>query len=193
MWLTVVVVAVTVVGYGVVSEANPSPDSGVDVSGTVMTRTATSTSTVATNSSTSTVATTSSTSTVPSTTTPATSTTSVTMEAIVWEPGTVTCAELEGNVPYGLDDIGYGFVPGVIRTYWGPDNRPLTLQYLDDPTCTIDSDAWRYVIKNVLVGIVSHDNGESCDFYLGLSRSENPPRNLGTVMSLAAPICLDQW
>ncbi len=112
--------------------------------------------------------------------------------AIVWGPGTVTCAEVEGNIPYGVDDWGGSIFTGLLVPTWG-NNETLTLQYLDDPTCTVDSNAWRFLIKIVLNASLWGNNTDVCTFYKGLADSENPPRNLGSVMSLAAPACLDQW
>ncbi|VAW09508.1 hypothetical protein MNBD_ACTINO02-2097 [hydrothermal vent metagenome] len=178
LWGVTIVVVVALVGYGLLSRAD------------------TSSGTVASPSSTSTVAVTStSTTTTPSTTTTSTTSTTVpvtTTVAIVWEPGTVTCAEVEGHIPYGVDDFSDGGTTGLITVRWG-DNQSLTLQYLDDPTCTVDSNAWRFLIKHVLTGALQYFSNERCSFYKGLADSENPPRNLGSVMSLAAPACLDQW
>ncbi len=186
LWGVTIVVVVALVGYGLVSRAEVSivPDAEAIQIETTRTPVTSSTSMSAPSTTgTSTLTTT------PSTTTASTTSTTV---AIVWEPGTVMCAEVEGHIPYGVDDWGGSIFTGLLAPMWG-DNQSLALQYLDDPTCTVDSNAWRFLIKHVLTGALQYFSNERCSFYKGLADSENPPRNLGSVMSLAAPACLDQW
>ncbi len=192
LWGVAIVVAVAVFGYGLVSRADVSivPDAEAIRIETTRTPVTSSTSISAP----STTGTSTSTTTTPSTTTSTTSTTVpvTTTVAIVWEPGSVTCAEVEDHIPYGVDDWGGSIFTGLLAPMWG-DNQSLTLQYLDDPTCTVDSNAWRFLIKIVLNANLWGNNTDVCIFYKGLADSESPPRNLGSVMSLAAPACLDQW
>ena len=188
LWGVTIVVAGALVGYGLISRTATASGTATSPSSTGMVAVTTSTAIVSaeapTTSSSSTSTTTTSTT---STTVPVTTTL-----AIVWEPGTVTCAEVEGNIPYGVDDFSDGGTTGLITARWG-DNQSLTLQYLNDPTCTVDSNAWRFLIKIVLNASLWGNNTDVCTFYKGLADSESPPRNLGSVMSLAAPACLDQW
>ncbi len=108
---------------------------------------------------------------------PPTTTTPPVTELPSWPPGTVTCESLHASVPSGVDSFVLDYDQGLLTYYWG-ENKSGTLQFLDDPTCTADSDAWRFLIGNILEPV---DPGVLCDF---LGRVETfEPANHDTVLT----------
>ncbi|HDL42073.1 MAG TPA: hypothetical protein ENG98_03575 [Actinobacteria bacterium] len=138
-----------------------------------------------------TIAPTTSTTGAPTTTTTETSTTTSQPPETVpfeWPPGTVTCAEIEGNFPVGVDDHGVDLDRGLISYFRssGADRvEEIFIQFLDDPTCTSDSEAWKYMIGYILIPESLYGFG-LCDFYRSLPTYSPPPANLDTVLTQLA-------
>ncbi len=99
----------------------------------------------------------------------------------VWPSGTVTCAHLEGNFPAGVDDHRLDLQQGIVTYYDQPDGDEQSIQFMDDPTCSSDSEAWRFMIGYVLDVDRLNATGELCDWYPSLTTLEPPPGNLRTV------------
>lgn len=106
-----------------------------------------------------------------------------------WQPGTTTCAQLQGNVPVGIDDFGFP-APGLIE-YRTNDGTIVSIQFADDPTCTADSDAWRFLILQPFTSLLGGADQEPCQMYLALGTAEQGPQNLNTVLEVAAGACGD--
>lgn len=114
-------------------------------------------------------------------------TTTLAPAALVWQPGTVTCADLEGNVPVGVDDFGYTH-PGLLEFRWG-DGLAETIQFADDATCTEESDAWRFLIRPILPGFFDGADPSHCELFLSLRTTDEPPANLAAVLAVADELC----
>lgn len=99
----------------------------------------------------------------------------------LWPSGTVTCAQLEGNFPAGVDDHRLDLQQGIVTYYDQPDGDEQTIQFMDDPTCSSDSEAWRFMIGYLLDVDRLLTTGELCDWYASLTRLDPPPGNLQTV------------
>ena len=100
--------------------------------------------------------------------------------------GTVTCAEIESDFPVGVDDHGLFLAEGII-TYWQqPAGEEELIQFMDDPTCTADSEAWKYMIGYLLDPEALYGSGLLCDFYRALPGYYPPPANLETVLAQLA-------
>ena len=102
-----------------------------------------------------------------------------------WPAGTVTCAELEGDFPLGVDDHGIYLDRGLVSYYRtaGADSvEEVFIQFLDDPTCTVESEAWTGMIRHLLDAESLYRSGHLCDFYLSLQETDPPPANLETVL-----------
>lgn len=107
-----------------------------------------------------------------------TTTTSITaVEVAHWPAGTVTCAELEGNFPNGVDDHAVFIDQGIVTFYDQPVGAEQTIQFMDDPTCTIESEAWEFMIGYLL------DPAALCDWHHQLPALEPRPKNLATVLT----------
>lgn len=105
-----------------------------------------------------------------------------------WPRGTVTCSEIEGNFPQGVDDHRILLDEGLVSYYRasGEDSvEEVFIQFLDDPTCSAGSEAWLGIIQ-YLVNPESLERAGLCDFYSSLSAYDPPPENLDTVMSQLA-------
>lgn len=100
----------------------------------------------------------------------------------------MTCAEIEGNFPVGVDDHGVYLDKGLISYFRssGADRvDEIFIQFLDDPTCTADSEAWKYMIGYILIPESLYGFG-LCDFYRSLATYSPPPANLDTVLTQLA-------
>ena len=129
------------------------------------------------------------------TTAPETSTTTTApvraLEA-AWPVGTMTCAELEGNFPNGVDDHQVFIDQGIVTFYDQPVGGEQTIQFMDDPTCTIESEAWKFMIGYLLDPDRLYRSGDLCDWYSQLLLFEPPPANVQTVenhLADAAQLC----
>ncbi len=108
-------------------------------------------------------------------------------DGLVWPPGTVTCADLEGNVPVGVDDTGNP-LPGLLEFRWG-DGLAESVQFADDATCTEESDAWRFLIRPNLDVLFSGSDPTNCELFQALRSADEPPANLDTVLAVADDLC----
>ena len=79
-----------------------------------------------------------------------------------WAERTVTCADLEGNLPVGLDDHGVYLESGRV-SYYSDDGMGIReevfVEFLDDPTCSSGSDAWQFMIIYLLDPETLHRSG----------------------------------
>ncbi len=108
---------------------------------------------------------------------------------LVWPAGTVTCAELEGNFPSGVDDHRLVLDQGLVsydRSDGAGSVEEVFIQFLDDPTCTVDSDAWMFLIGGLLNGESLYLGGGLCDFYRRVQEADPPPANLDAVLEQLA-------
>lgn len=86
----------------------------------------------------------------------------------------------------GVDDHGMALEEGLV-TYWQqPGGEEELVQFMDDPTCTADSEAWMLMIRHILDPQGLYRAGLLCDFYLKLPRYDPPPANLDTVVTQLA-------
>ncbi len=109
-----------------------------------------------------------------------------------WEPGSVSCSELEDNFPDGVDDLTVGpFAEGILTFYWTDAegvNQQETLQFLDDPSCTSDSDAWRFAIGHFFGEPDRlYASGHLCGFWADLTAFDSLPANYETMAEVLAP------
>lgn len=103
--------------------------------------------------------------------------------AATWPAGSVTCGELEGEVPVGVDDSGADLMTGLVRFSWG-DGESGTIQFLDDPTCTMESDAWRFLLRQNLDADLLYRTGVLCDAVAALESASPAPANLATMLAV---------
>jgi hypothetical protein len=98
----------------------------------------------------------------------------------------VTCGEIEGDFPLGADDHGIYLDQGLVSYYLtsgAPDSaEEVLVQFLDDPTCGADSEAWIFMIGPILDAESLHRSGRLCDFYSSVQEADPPPANLETVL-----------
>lgn len=120
-----------------------------------------------------------------STAMPTTTTTTTMARSGAWPAGSITCAELEGNVPVGIDDSDANLDTGLLTFHWGAAESA-TVQFLDDPTCTRDSDAWRFVIGHNLEPELLHRLGRLCDFYAALTGASLEGANVAALVEYLA-------
>lgn len=109
-----------------------------------------------------------------------------------WPAGTVTCEELEGNFPNGVDDHRVDLDQGIVTFYDQPVGSEQTIQFMDDPTCTTGSEAWKFMIGYLLDPDRLYTSGGLCDWYSQLLLFEPPPANLQSVkvhLTDAAQLC----
>lgn len=99
-----------------------------------------------------------------------------------WLAGSVTCAELEGAVPIGVDDSSADLATGIVWFSWG-DGESATIQVLDDPTCKVESDAWRFLLRQNIDADLLYRTGVLCDAVEALESASPPPANLETVLT----------
>ena len=115
-----------------------------------------------------------------------------TVEAARWPAGTMTCVELEGNFPNGVDDHRVDLGQGIVTFYDQPVGAEQTIQFMDDPTCTTGSEAWKFMIGYLLDPDRLYTSGGLCDWYSQLLLFEPPPANVQTVenhLADAAQLC----
>lgn len=109
-----------------------------------------------------------------------------------WPVGTVTCAELEGSFPNGADDHRIDLDQGIVTFYDQPDGAEQTIQFMNDVTCTTESEAWMYMIGIILEPDLLYTSGGLCEWYAQLPHFDPPPANLETVeahLTAAAQLC----
>lgn len=123
--------------------------------------------------------------TVPLSTAMPTTTITTVARSGAWPAGTITCAELEGTVPVGIDDSDANLDTGLLTFHWGAA-QSATVQFLDDPTCTRDSDAWRFVIGHNLEPELLHRLGRLCDFYAALTGTSLEGANVAALVEYLA-------
>jgi hypothetical protein len=110
----------------------------------------------------------------------------VTTSTFVWPPGTRTCAEVDDDLPVGVDDHALWLDQGLV-SFWRPvgtdgSAEEAFIQFVDDPTCTAGSAAWTYLIGPILDVETLNRHGELCDFYASVQESDLRPDNAATVL-----------
>ncbi len=105
-------------------------------------------------------------------------------EARTWPAGSTTCAELQSNVPVAVDDFGVSLDNGLLTYRWTDEsgnNAEGTIQVYDDPTCAVDTDAWRFLISTGLDVEQLDRNGSVCSLIEALT-VDDPPANSQVVL-----------
>ncbi len=108
-----------------------------------------------------------------------TTTTSEALDVRSWPAGTTTCADLQSNVPVGVDDFGISLDDGLLTYRWTDDagsNAEGTIQVYDDATCSVDTDAWQFLISPGLNIDQLDRSGSICSVIAALTGND-PPAN----------------
>ncbi|NND14299.1 MAG: hypothetical protein HKO10_10060 [Acidimicrobiia bacterium] len=108
-----------------------------------------------------------------------TSTASEASDVRSWPAGSATCADLESNVPAAVDDFGISLEDGLLVYRWTDEagnNAEGTIQVYDDATCSVDTDAWQFLISPGLNIEQLDRNGSICSVIDALT-GDNPPAN----------------
>ncbi len=106
-----------------------------------------------------------------------------------WPAGTVTCAQMEGNFPNGVDDHAINLDQGLVsyhRAVGADSVEEVFVQFLNDPTCTVDSGAWIFLISYLLDDETLYRSGHLCGFYWSVQEADPPPANLQAVLTQLA-------
>lgn len=88
-------------------------------------------------------------------------------------------------MPVGVDDSTVALEEGTLQLRWG-DGQEMTLQFLDDGSCTLDSDAWVFLIGPNLQPATLYRSGVLCDFHETVAGLDPPPANRGTILAALA-------
>lgn len=106
--------------------------------------------------------------------------------SLSWQDGTATCAEMDRDFPLGADDHGVYLDRGLV-SYYRPGVsedavEEVLIQFVNDPTCGAESDAWTFMISHLLDPQRLYRAGELCEFYAGLTVADPPPANRETIL-----------